>query len=49
MVILSAALALVSVATFVRTERARRQAPDTRELANKPVPTESGRMRMRFR
>lgn len=49
MVVVSAALALVSIATFVRTERARRHAPETRESANKPVPTESGRMRMRFR
>ncbi|MGC4191722.1 MAG: hypothetical protein QM589_11270 [Thermomicrobiales bacterium] len=48
LVVVSAALALMSVATFVRTERQRRvTAP--RETVGVPVRTESGRMRMRFR
>ena len=49
LVLVSAALATISVTTFVRTERNRRRAADPREVGTAPVRTESGRMRMRFR
>ena len=49
LVLVSAALATMSVTTFIRTERNRRRVIDHREAGTVPVRTESGRMRMRFR
>jgi len=49
LVIVAAALAVMGVATFVRTERQRRLMDAPRETVGVPVRTESGRMRMRFR
>lgn len=49
LVIVSVLLAMMSVATFVRTEHNRRHEADRRDAVNTPVRTASGRMRMRFR